>query len=367
MSLRPALLIPGLLLAACTTAVPVSPSPGEPSGTGSTPQATGSPEATATPTAEPTPEPARWSALDVANGPSAREDHSWTLAPDGRAYLFGGRDGGTVFGDLWAYDLADGSWEQLEPDGSAPRERFGHGAAWVEPIGLVIHAGQVGTTFFDDLWAYDPQSNAWRLLPAPQTRPLARYGSCATLGPDGRFWISHGFTSENARFADTWAYDFTAGAWTEQTPPAERPVNRCLHACWWTADQLVLYGGQTTGTNSLGDLWAFDAGERPGTSEWAQLDGSLPPARNLYASARLDEATLVFGGQGNDRGYLDDLWLIDDASLEASQVVPAGEGPAPRSGAEMVVDPDGGRVLLFGGRDADESFADLWELSLPGE
>ena len=76
--------------------------------------------------------------------------------------------------------------------------------------------------FFDDIWAYDPAAEAWRELPSLGDVPPARYGSCASLGPDGRLWISHGFT-DSGRFDDTRAYDFATGEWTDETPDGDLP------------------------------------------------------------------------------------------------------------------------------------------------
>jgi hypothetical protein len=39
--------------------------------------------------------------------------------------------------------------------------------------------------------------------------------------------------------------------------------------------------------------------------------------------------------------------------------------PAPRSGSELIADPARGRLLLFGGRDGDGAFADLWQVVVP--
>jgi Galactose oxidase, central domain len=273
------------------------------------------------------------------------------------AYLFGGRDGEVVFGDLWAYDLASDTWEELAAP-AGPAARFGHEAVWVEGTGLVAFAGQAGpTTFFSDLWTYDPGAGSWRELPSSGAVPVARYGTCAGIGPDGRLWISHGFTAENARFADTVAYDFGSGAWTVETPDAPVPVNRCLHGCWWTdTGELALYGGQTTGAAALGDLWLLEAGA------WTRVDGARPAERNLYARARLPRGTLLFGGQTVDRSYLADAFLLRDGEADAVFLEIAGPGPSPRAGAEMVVDGPRERVLLFGGRDADRAYSDLWEL-----
>ena len=89
----------------------------------------------------------------------------------------------------------------------------------------------------------------------------------------------------------------------------------------------------------------------------------LPLERNLYARARLDGATLVFGGQAIDGGYLDDLWLMEDGSADAIAIETTGPLPPARAGAEMVRDAAHRRVLLFGGRDGDGVRADTWQLS----
>jgi hypothetical protein len=306
-----------------------------------------------------------WSEVAASDGPAAREDHTWTADPDGAvAYLFGGRNGATVFDDLWSYDLAADTWTRVQPSGASPPPRFGHSAAWATGVGLVIAFGQAGSTFYNDLWAFDPAENAWRQLPSDGAIPVPRYGSCAAIGPDGLLWISHGFTSDGSRFADTLAYDFEAGAWTDQTPLSDRPVPRCLHGCWWTGDdRFVLYAGQTTGVTSLGDLWHLTVGERPGTNAWSEAGGPLPEPRNLYAAARVDGTTIVFGGQGADGGYLTGAWRFDDATPGATALTTTGGSPAPRAGAELIHDAERGRLLLFGGKGPDGALGDLWALS----
>jgi hypothetical protein len=291
--------------------------------------------------------------------PAPREDHTLTLDREQRvAYLFGGRDGATVHGDLWAYDLGSDAWERLNAPGP-PAPRFGHEAEWVPGVGLVVFAGQAGSAFFNDLWAFDPASRSWSELPARGAVPVPRYGSCAAIGPDGRLWISHGFTQDQSRFSDTVAYDFDARTWTDATPAGTRPVERCLHGCWWTdAGELTLYAGQTTGITALGDRWLL------GDDGWTQVEGDRPPDRNLYARARLPGATLVFGGQALDGSYLDDLWWLGDGDADAEPVDPAGQPPPPRAGAELVVDAEGGRALLFGGRNDAGAMGDVWSLVL---
>ena len=136
------------------------------------------------------------------------------------------------------------------------------------------------------------------------------------------------------------------------------PVNRCLHGCWWTDDgAFALYAGQTTGVTALGDRWILERGA------WSRVDGTLPPDRNLYAHARVEGATVVFGGQALDGGFLADTWVLEDGGADARPLEVTGPAPGGRAGAELIFDRAQGRVLLFGGRDSDGTYADLWELS----
>jgi hypothetical protein len=149
------------------------------------------------------------------------------------------------------------------------------------------------------------------------------------------------------------------------------PVARCLHACFTAADgRFVLYGGQTTGVPALGDVWALTGGQSAaGSGRWEPLEGTFPPARNLYAfaswpSAPSATAFVVFGGGSPDRGYLDDTWVFSTADLGAFELAATGGPPPGRSAAAFVADASAGRVLLFGGRNADHAFADVWSLEL---
>ncbi len=293
--------------------------------------------------------------------PAAREDHTLTIDPAGRAaYLFGGRDiQGTAFGDLWRLDLDTDSWERLSPGGSAPRARFGHTATWVPGIGLVVWAGQRKQAFYDDLWQFDPSTNQWQRLQPDGPVPRARYGSCAALGPDGRLWISHGFTDDLGRFDDTWAFDFERGRWSDETPIGSVPGRRCLHDCTFTPDgRLLLYAGQTTGVPALGDLWT-----RPIDGGWDKGPAPEPSARQLYGLAVMGADAFVFGGADLDRDPLRDLWRLDLGTLTWHEVALAGQRPKARSGAAMIADEQRSRIILFGGRSDSTAFDDLWALS----
>jgi Galactose oxidase, central domain len=316
-----------------------------------------SPTSTASPLAG---APAWIERSDLIGGPSARQDHSWTV--DGAneiAYLFGGLTADGVSNELWAFDLASESWTLLDPVGDRPDARFGQTAAFVPPFGLVVWSGQGTSRFFDDVWAYDPTANAWALQPSSGAIPAARYGSCAAINSTGQMWISHGFTEDSGRFSDTRSYDLGAGEWADRTPGSEVPVKRCLHDCLWsTGDRLVLYGGQTTGVAALGDIWAYD----PVGALWSKGPESAAPPRQLYAMASVGATGVVFGGGSLDGGYLDDTWIINSDSLEMTPLDTGPTKPQARSGATLIADPSRHGFLLFGGQNDTGLLSNTWEL-----
>lgn len=300
----------------------------------------------------------KWKRIAPARGPAAREDHTWTVDSEGRfAYLFGGRDGSKDFGDLWRYDLENDTWKKLTPGGSAPAPRFGHSAVWVDDLGLVVFAGQKGVEFFGDLWVFDPGKAKWKELPANGAAPKRRYGSCMIVGPDGRLWISHGFTF-SGRFDDTRAYNLKTSRWASIAPDGRRPGERCLHDCFTSSTgQLVLYGGQDNSERALGDLWVT----RP-NGRWKKADAPKAAPRRLYAVTEAGAYAYVFGGAGKDDSAFDDLWRVDRETLDFERVRIDGSKPGARYAGTLITDATRGRLLLFGGQGRDAK-SDVWELT----
>ena len=373
-------LLATVIVAGCTTGSVVTHAPSPPAGPstgpGSLPPAATVPPATAPAATQPSggsqtpplvPDSGTWTRIEAGDGaPAPREDHTWTVDEGGRtAYLFGGRSGGTAFDDLWAYDLDAGTWREIEVAGPRPAARFGHEAAWT-PLrdGLLVTLGQAGSQFFGDIWLFEPSTSTWRELPAAGRTPLPRYGSCSGIGPDGRLWVSHGFTEDGSRFSDTRAYDLEAETWGTETPPAGTPKERCLHVCWWTINgTLTLYGGQTTGVPALGDLWSLVPGAGGAPSAWFQLAEPGAAPRHLPAVAQRGLLTYVVGGRDLDREPLGDVWLVDDRNAGAfSQLQVGGDVPPARSGGALVYDAERDRMLLFGGI-GDAALDDLWSLT----
>lgn len=300
----------------------------------------------------------KWRKVRSGKGPAAREDHTWTVDAEGRfAYLFGGRHGDREFGDTWRYDLTSDSWKRIRVKGNGPAPRFGHNAVWVDGLGVVIFAGQRDDDFFNDLWVFDPSRKRWRELPSRGQVPKRRYGSCMVVGPDGRLWISHGFT-DAGRFDDTRAYNLKTRRWAVISPDGRKPGERCLHECFTSlSGGLVLYGGQDDGNFALGDLWTMGA-----SRTWDQHDDPQADRRRLYGVTEAGDHAYVFGGAGQDDAPLADLWRVDRRTLAFERVPTDGNHPAARSAGTLITDAKRGRLLLFGGEAGAGVKSDVWEL-----
>ena len=72
---------------------------------------------------------------------------------------------------------------------------------------------------------------------------------------------------------------------------------------------------------------------------------------------------IVFGGLLDDLSYLNDTWEWNTVTKTWTNVTP-GASPLARQGARLVHDATNGRLVLFGGVDANTFYADTWVWNL---
>jgi hypothetical protein len=337
-------------------------------GPSATPTAAGSPSPSPAPTpastAGVTPAPAtsplRWEMVSPGGLlPSPRRDHS--LVSDGRTlYLFGGRNGGENYADLWKFDPPSGTWTELSGAGPPPG-RFGHNAAYVEERSeMLVFGGQAGSGFFADTWSYSIGSGDWAER-TPAASPSPRYGAASAYDPSAGFIISHGFTNQG-RFNDTWSFDPATGEWRDIYAAGDRPLARCLVRAVWDpgSDRLFMFGGQSNEFPFLGDLWTFD-----GTS-WGELPmGVGPVARNFYSMSHIGDGRMLLFGGNAEEGRQNDLWLLDASTGLWSVVSVEGDAPSPREGHDSAWLAAEGALYVFGGQGETGAGNDLWRVVIP--
>lgn len=264
----------------------------------------------------------------AANAPGARVGAAGWVDAMGRLWLFGGSGrgatGATVgnLNDLWCYDLPiTGQWtwvggvSAIDPNGvynlkgeasstGVPSGRS-YASAWCGTDGLFYlfggsGKGATGATKgnLNDLWCYDPQSNAWTWLTGSSAvNGVASYG---TLG------VPSLLNTPGARSGATVVQDGTSNT--------------------------LLFGGQ--GAGAMNDLWRYDS-----TGEWVWLKGpQTPNGVGVYGSLGVgapgntpgarrgsvaiqdgSSNTILFGG-ANGANNFNDVWMLDEPTAPVIQV-----------------------------------------------
>jgi len=106
-----------------------------------------------------------------------------------------------------------------------------------------------------------------------------------------------------------------------------------------------------------------------GAQEWVQLKtrGPTPPHRSRAAAVYDPQGhrLVVFGGT-SPLGNLNDVWALDLRTLEWAELTPPTDGPTPqpRLTPSAVYDPGGQRMLMWSGQGDEGFFNDLWAFDL---
>lgn len=127
------------------------------------------------------------------------------------AYIIGGRDSvGTYCNDMWKYDSATDSWENLGPTPFISRV---NATACVYENKAYIGLGFNGTynnsnSYLTDWWCYDPQQNIWKQL---KDYPARTTDKAVSLVGEGELYVGYGFNWTYER--DMYRYTIADDMW----------------------------------------------------------------------------------------------------------------------------------------------------------
>ena len=201
--------------------------------------------------------------------PVTRLSPAFAYSPaDQAAVMFGG----VIYNDTWALDAQTRSWVQMLPDGapgSPPRRRqitnsmaydsvhdrfvlFG-GVCTEDPsCGTVPYGG-----LMNDTWIYNLGANTWTQV-FPPTSPQARAQHTLSFDPVNGVVVLFGGVTSAGPLSDAWVYDVAANTWSPVSASTVPPP-RNLHAAVYdpTLHEHIIYGGNTVGAVTLGDVWSL--------------------------------------------------------------------------------------------------------------
>lgn len=238
------------------------------------------------------PSTGQWTPISTTNAPSARRSHSaiWTGT---EMIVWGGSaiTQGTPLADGGRYRPATDTWTALPATG-APAARFGHSAIWTGTHMIVWAGGTASTSSLDDGARFDPVTGAWSALPG--TPPGARRDHSAVwTGTQMLVWGGSTIYAGGGGYPDVNAYDPATGAWTTVTTAGTAPTSRFSHAAVWTGSEMLIFGGGTSSTGTLGDGARLDLA----TKTWTALPATgQPSGRRQLPAVWTGDSMLLWGG-----------------------------------------------------------------------
>jgi len=324
-----------------------------------------------------------WAQIVTPVAPHPRGRHELVFDLSGKkAYLFGGRfrpEGSqgdyTLFNDLWAFDVATDTWEELSPTGDIPPARTNTGLVYDEGHNrLILFGGSTSTsglTFLpqNDTYYLDLATLVWVKVETAMT-PQARLFHEMVLDRENNRVLLYGGGDENAFFGpflnDIWAFDLETHVWSQvwlktfsNFGPDAR-INPAMVEDRFRG-RIILFGGHDdTLIGHRNDVWSFDlessqwtllrAGDTgAGTGcgsfcscppDFVEVDMASPERRQYQMFEVIDgmDMAVIFGGKG-DCGYLDDTWSLSFSKAVWTEIEPAGQGEAcKRTGEEGCTD-----------------------------
>lgn len=312
------------------------------------------------------PKTGEWARLGLFGpNPEPRFFHTAAWDPNGRQMLvFGGSANveGWFLNDLWTYQADLDRWAPVRPTGPIPPARLAHSAVW-DPVGaqMLVFFGGCGGCYLDDVWGYKPAANEWVRLNPSGTAPASRGGHSVVWDSRSQQALVYGGGSLN----DVWAYRPTSNSWASLAASGAAFPALASHRAVWddAAERLLVFGGLggRHEANPVDGLWAY----RPTTNAWEQLGrggpGPTPRQGHTMVWTPAERRAFVFGGTAGDRAFFDDLWAYDAPRDAWARIEGEGPSPTPRAFHTATWDPARGQMLLFGGQGRDGRYLDdLW-------
>lgn len=228
-----------------------------------------------------------WLVIPQHSQPPARHSHA-AVELNGRMYVLFGQDGsGNFFEDLWSYDPVNNTWDEITPAGPSPTARAGHSAVVIDNAIYVLGGEDENGTILDELWRYDPGTNAWEQRAALPAGGVREHAAAAVAG---KMYIFCGEDGENP-LDDLWVYVPSENSWTQLDPAGSAPSARHGMTLAQYAEWIWLIGGSSPGVD-LKETWEFNVS----TQTWTKRT-DCPLSLYRSASAAFTAGAMTSAGE----------------------------------------------------------------------
>lgn len=291
--------------------------------------------------------------------PSPRDHHSASVVGD-KIVVFGGRHGVERECEVYILDTKNMRWEwpriSHEPD--APSQRAFHSSCVYKNSQLVIFGGST-PAYLNDVHILDTDKCKWTRANAKGPPPLPRAGHSAVMVSKYMF-VFGGEKTKHERLNDVQALNLDNLTWSP-VKTTNTPAGRRLHAAEFDGERMWVFGGETD-TGLVNELWYLNIADLQWTQIHSRTEGPSPRASHQITMFSQQEFMLYSGFDGITDPS--DAWVFDTASQQWKTVTLQGDRPPERSGYSMAcVDSN---MIMFGGYGNSRYFHDVWESHISG-
>ncbi|HET6312226.1 MAG TPA: kelch repeat-containing protein, partial [Chloroflexia bacterium] len=183
--------------------------------------------------------------------PRPRYGQSAALHKDGRVLISHGFSDQGRFDDTWAFDPNTAKWVNITPtSGPIPLKRCLHELAYDPRDDLLLMFGGCSSGYGPcpqgDLWALDLASGTWTELQPQGEKPSPRSNPSLAYDPDRRAIFLFGGKAQDGPVSDTWVYMLDGNGWgTVESEISPSPRSSQGTAYDPTRRRVYIAGGDT--------------------------------------------------------------------------------------------------------------------------
>jgi N-acetylneuraminic acid mutarotase len=281
--------------------------------------------------------------------PSGRIDHTalWTGSA---MIIWGGNPGGPMSNDGGRYDPATDTWTSTSTGLNVPTGRIGHTAVWTGTR-MLVWGGQDAIGYSNSGALYDPSTNTWQSTSVANAPPPRYAHTAVWTGSQMIVWGGYIYFEDNPRSGGR--YDPATDSWLPTSLSFTTPEPRHRHTAVWTGTQMIVWGGAENSTNEL--LMKSGGRYDPVGDAWLRTSelSNTPAARHKHTAVWTGNEMIVWGGStsgttsviGGRYNPNSDSWLPTTS-----------QGPKVRNGPVVLW--TGTEMLVWGGASTQTSTAD---------
>ncbi|THV02672.1 galactose oxidase [Dendrothele bispora CBS 962.96] len=205
----------------------------------------------------------------------------------------------------------------------------------------------------------------WSRAPVYGTCPTRTMRGHTVTLVDSTAWVFGGCDDKETS-RDIYCFDVETMQWTHPETVGDIPSPSRAHTATLVDRKIYIFGGGQS-ANYSSNVYVLDTTTRRWTRP--EIQGEIPAPRRAHTAVYYAGKIWVFGG-GNGMMALNDVWALNVAKMEWEKIKP--RGMLDRFGREVLPSPRGyhtanlvgNMMIVVGGSDGKDCFAEVWLLNL---